>query len=169
MRTRLWWRTEVSVLGAIALLALGAACGVPRVQQTRRLDRTVITREQMVQGNYATVYDAVAALRSMWLRPRGPDSFINSSIVWVYVDGARVGDVTALQRMQPNLVNTVRFYDGPTATGLWGVDNGAGVIHVSTWSQGAPGMLVPDSTRRSGPPGTRVPDTASWLPGSTAR
>ena len=129
--------------------------------KTRRLDRTVITREQMVLGHYATVYDAVAAMRSTWLRPRGVDSFLSPSIIWVYVDGARVGDVSTLQRMQPQLVNTVRFYDGVTATGVWGVDNGAGVIHVSTWSDGAPGMLVPDSTRRSsGPPGIRVPDSA---------
>jgi len=49
-------------------------------------------------------------------------------------------------------VNTVRFYDGPTATGRWGVDKSAGVIHVSTWSEGAPGLLVPDSTRPKRPP-----------------
>jgi hypothetical protein len=148
MRTRLWWRTFVVVLGAIGFLTQ-AGCGAPRAQQTRRLDRAVITREQMELGKFATVYDAVAALRSVWLRPRGSDSFVNPSIVWVYIDGARVGDVSALQRMQPHMVNTVRFYDGPTATSLWGVDNGAGVIHVSTWAEGAPGMPVPDSTRRS--------------------
>ena len=54
-------------------------------------------------------------------------------------------------------VNTVRFYDGPSATSRWGVDNGAGVIHVSTWSEGAAGLPVPDSTRRR-PPAVR-PDT----------
>lgn len=143
---------------------MSVGCGAPRAQQTRRLDRTVITRQQMVLGNYTTVYDAVAALRSAWLRPRGADSFVNPSIVWVYVDGARVGDVSVLQRIQPQLVNTVRFYDGPTATGLWGVDNGAGVIHVSTWSEGAPGMVVPDSTRRTTRPGTRIPDTTGRQP-----
>lgn len=156
------------VLGTIGFL-VEVGCGAPRAQQTLRLDRTVITRQQMVAGNYATVYDAVAALRSTWLRPRGSDSFIAPSIVWVYVDGARVGDVSTLQRIQPQLVNTVRFYDGVTATGIWGVDNGAGVIHVSTWSEGAPGMPVPDSTRRSGPPGTRVPDSASRSSGPRAR
>lgn len=113
----------------------------------RRLDRTVITREDMVKGNFVTLYDAVSALHSNWLQPRGVDSFANPSIVWVYVDGARVGDVSVLKDMRPGLVNTVRFYDGPQATSRWGVDNGAGVIHVSTWSEGAPGIPVPDSTR----------------------
>ena len=105
----------------------------------------------MLNANYTSAYDAVSALRSMWLRPRGPDSFTVPSIVWVYVDGVRVGGVEVLQGIQPRLVNTLRFYDGPTATSRWGVDNGAGVIHVSTWKDGAPGTVLPDSTRRPKP------------------
>jgi hypothetical protein len=149
MRTRLGWQT------ALVVVALCSACGAPRPagqRTTRRLDRSVITREQMLQGNYATVYDAVVAMRSAWLRPHGPDSFVLPSVVWVYVDGARLGGVDALRQIQPRLINTVRFYDGPTATGRWGVDNGAGVIHISTWSEGAPGIPVPDSTRRKPKP-----------------
>jgi hypothetical protein len=107
----------------------------------------VITREQMLTGGYVTAYDAVAALRSRWMNPRGPDSFVQPSIVWVYIDGVRVGGVDALRSIQPALVNTVRFYDGPTATSRWGVDNGSGVIHVSTWAEGASGVPMPDSTR----------------------
>jgi hypothetical protein len=116
------------------------------------LDRAVITRDEMLKGDFVTVYDAVAARRSMWLQPRGPDSFVLPSVVWVYIDGARVGGVDVLRNIQPRLVNTVRFYDGPSATSRWGVDNGAGVIHVSTWSEGAPGIPVPDSTRRKPKP-----------------
>jgi hypothetical protein len=133
--------------GLLAMIALAAACKSAPAGKTRRMDRSVITREQLVDGSYATVYDAVAALRSNWLRARGPDSFVMPSIVWVYVDGARAGDVEVLRNIQPKLVNTVRFYDGPTATGRWGVNNGSGVIHVSTWSDGAGGIPLPDSTR----------------------
>jgi hypothetical protein len=149
MRTRVRWRTT------LAASLLSAAC-LSRANPTtaNRLDRTVITRDQMLEANYATVYDAVAAMRSLWLQPRGPDSFVAPSIVWVYVDGTRAGDVDVLKTMQPRLVNTVRFYDGPSATSRWGVDNAAGVIHVSTWSAGAAGLLVPDSTRRR-PPDSR--------------
>ena len=132
---------------AIACLALAPACKSAPTRETRRVDRTVITRDQMLDGSYVTVYDAVAALRSNWLRPRGPDSFVLPSIVWVYIDGTRAGDVEVLRNIQPKLVNTVRFYDGPTATGRWGVDNGSGVIHVSTWTDGAGGIPLPDSTR----------------------
>ena len=112
----------------------------------------MLTRDEMLQGNYTTVYDAVEARRSMWLRPRGPDSFVQPSVVWVYIDGVRAGEVDLLRRLQPHLVNTVRFYDGTEATSRWGVDNGAGVIHVSTWSEGAPGIPLPDSTRRKPKP-----------------
>jgi hypothetical protein len=134
------------------VVVLCSACGSSRARPERRLDRTVITRDEMLKGNYVTVYDAVAARRSMWLRPRAPDSFALPSIVWVYIDGARAGGVEVLHSIQPRLVNTVRFYDGPAATARWGVDNGAGVIHVSTWSEGAPGIPVPDSTRRKPKP-----------------
>ncbi|PYP76628.1 MAG: hypothetical protein DMD35_18030 [Gemmatimonadetes bacterium] len=132
---------------ALAVVALAPACKSTPTQRTRRVDRSVITRDQMLDGSYVTVYDAVAALRSNWLRARGPDSFVLPSIVWVYIDGTRAGDVEVLRNIQPKLVNAVRFYDGPTATGRWGVDNGAGVIHVSTWSDGAGGIPLPDSTR----------------------
>lgn len=145
-------------LGLLAITALAPACRSASSRSTRRMDRSVITQEQMVDGSYATVYDAVAALRSNWLRPRGPDSFVLPSIVWVYIDGARAGDVEVLRNIQPKLVNAVRFYDGPTATGRWGVDNGSGVIHVSTWNDGAGGIPLPDRTRGAAKP---VKDTSS--------
>jgi hypothetical protein len=132
---------------AIAVIAVGAGCRTASSGETHRVDRSVITREQMIKGAYVTVFDAVAALHSNWLRPRGPDSFVLPTIVWVYIDGTRAGGVEVLHNIQPKLVNAVRFYDGPTATGRWGVDNGAGVIHVSTWSDGAGGIPLPDSTR----------------------
>jgi hypothetical protein len=140
-------RRRVGPIAALVILAIGTGCQTGRSREGRRLDRSVITRAQMLDGDYVTAYDAVAALRSNWLRPRGPDSFAFPSIVWVYIDGVRAGGVELLRGIQPNLINTLRFYDGPNATGRWGVDNGAGVIHVSTWSEGAPGITIPDSTR----------------------
>lgn len=139
----------------VGALAMCAACHTPGPQtSTRRLDRTVITRDEMLKGNFTNLFDAVAALHSNWLQARGAiDSPTNT--VWVYVDGTKVGDVGILKEMRPSLVNTVRFYDGPSATSRWGVDNAAGVIHVSTWSDGAPGIFNPDSTRsRPKPPNT---------------
>jgi hypothetical protein len=101
----------------------------------------------MLNGGFATVFDAVSALRSSWLYARGPDSFVQPSEVRVYIDGQRAGSVEVLRNVQATLVNTVRFYDGPTATAQWGVDHGAGVIYLSTWSNGAPGIPLADTMR----------------------
>lgn len=148
-------RARFGLCIAVLVCLSSAACSSRRATGGR-LDRTVITRDQMLQAKYISVYDAVAGLRSLWLRPRGPDSFVLPSTIWVYVDGAKVGDIEVLRNMQTRLVNTVRFYDGPSATSRWGVDHAAGVIHVSTWSEGAPGMFTPDSTRRRPPDSTGV-------------
>src|SRR5687767_5234032 len=99
-------RTPLGSQTALVVIALCSACGARRgapdaEASARRLDRSVITREQMLDGKYATVYDAVAAIRSTWLRSRGPDSFVLPSVVWVYVDGARLGGVETLRNMQP--------------------------------------------------------------------
>ncbi len=119
---------------------LGACAGRTKENRPPRIDRTVISREQMLKGRFTSVYDAVAAMRSNWLRPRGPESFMLPLEVWVYLDDNRLGDVETLRTLNPSQVSTVRFYDGPSATSRWGVGHGAGVIHVSTWSDGALGF-----------------------------
>lgn len=101
----------------------------------------------MLKNRYATVFDAVSALRSIWLRPRGPESFMLPLEVLVYYDNTILGSVETLRNIQPSLVSTVRFYDGPQATSRWGVGHSAGVIHISTWSNGAIGMPLPDTSR----------------------
>jgi len=83
----------------VAGIALCAACQSTGAGNSRRLDRTVITRAEMLQKNYTSLYDAVAALHPSWLQARGVDSFSNPSIVWVYVDGSRAGDVGILREM----------------------------------------------------------------------
>jgi hypothetical protein len=142
-------RARVALIAASVAVAFAMACGARQVRsRPPHLDRSVLTREQLLKGHFTTLYDAVEALRSTWLRPRGVDSFVSPSQVWVYVDDSRLGGVETLRNIQPGLVNTVRFYDGPSATGRWGVDNGAGVIHVSTWNDGALGFPAPDTARR---------------------
>src|SRR3982751_457769 len=93
MLRRFGWLSVLTVLAVGA----GVGCRTTPSADTRRIDRSVITREQMLKGDYVTVYDAVAALHSNWLRPRGPDSFVLPSVVWVYIDGARAGGVEVLQ------------------------------------------------------------------------
>ena len=142
-----------------------------RAASRPRLDRNVLTRELMLKHRFTTVYDAVSALRSQWLRPRGPESFLLPLEVWVYLDDSRFGSVERLREIQPSLVASVRFYDGPTATSRWGIGHGAGVIHVSTWNTGAlgfPGTVTvpPDTATRDS---TARPDSSATSRDSTER
>jgi lysophospholipase L1-like esterase len=132
-----------------AVCAAAGCAGRSREGRPPRIDRTVLARAQMLNARFSTVYDAVQALRPNWLRPRGPESFSLPLVVWVYVDNVRLGEVETLRNIQPSQVSTVRFYDGPSATGRWGVGHGAGVIHVSTWSQGALGFPRSDAVPAS--------------------
>ena len=160
-------RSRSITLVVVSTVALGCAAR-SRETHAPRLDRTVLVRDQMVKGRYANVYDAVLAMRPQWLRPRGPESFLLPLVVWVYVDEVRLGDVETLRSVQPSLVTSVRFYDGPSATGRWGVGHGAGVIHISTWSTGALGfpgtVVVPDS---SAPRDSSARDSTARRHGST--
>jgi hypothetical protein len=85
----------------------------------------------MVENHFLTAYDAVEALRSNWLQPRGPDSFTAPSEVRVYLDNTLLGGVTTLRDITVSTVSFIKYYDGITATGRWGLGHGAGVIFVS--------------------------------------
>ncbi len=117
------------VANAVACAANPPSDGAPAAPAG---DRTVITHQQMLDGHFQTAYDAVEALRGMWLRPKGPDSFTVPSQVWVYVDNVRLGDVESLRGIHPSTVLSLRYYNSNEATARWGVGHAAGVIQVTT-------------------------------------
>jgi hypothetical protein len=92
----------------------------------------VITREQLVEHNFNTAFDAVQALRSNWLRKRGEDSFRSPTQIWVYVDDVRMGGIESLRSIPRTGIEFIRYYDALTASARWGLDHGQGVIYVST-------------------------------------
>jgi hypothetical protein len=142
-------------LAALLLVVLCSACASSRSATDRpRVDRDLITQEEMLEHRFTNVYDAVAALRSNWLRPRGPDSFVSPSQVWVYFDNTRMGGVESLRLIQPSVVAAARFYDGLDAQGRWGVGHAAGVIHVTSF----PGANAPP-----GRGGGALPDSVSYV------
>jgi hypothetical protein len=101
------------------------------------VERLVITEQQILAGYYSNAYEIVEALHANWLRPRGRDSFVNPTPVWVYVNANRAGGVEALRTVLPRSVVYMRFYDGITASSRWGPGHGQGVIFVSTLPPGA--------------------------------
>ena len=121
----------------VVLLALCAACapagspGSPAASGPRQ-DRNVLTREQLRETGYNNALDAVQALRSNWLRAKGPDSFSSPTQVQVYVDSNQLGGVDSLRGIAISQIAYIRYYDGVTASGRWGLGHGQGVIYVST-------------------------------------
>ena len=123
----------VGRLVVLSLLALSAACARrPRAGERSRIDRNVITQEQILANHFANAFDAVEALRSNWLHTRGTDSFRTPGQVWVYLDNVRMGGVESLRSITTESIAFVRYFDGVAATERWGLDHGQGVIFVST-------------------------------------
>jgi hypothetical protein len=119
-------------LAFVVLLASGYACTRVKPDAGARVDRNMITKEQLTKNHYSTVYDAVEALRANWLQTRGTDSFQSPSQVKVYLDNAMYGGVESMRNISATTISFIRWFDGVSASARWGLDHGAGVIFVST-------------------------------------
>ena len=97
-----------------------------------RIDRDLITREQIREHRFANAFEAVESLRANWLITRGTDSFSAPSEVRVYLDNTRLGGIASLRSIDPTTIAYIRHFDGISATARWGIDHGQGVIYVST-------------------------------------
>lgn len=141
-------RARRAALCLLASLLVGTVGACASTQQngttTARRDMNLITRAQLLEHDFTTAADAVAALHSNWLHTRGTDSFSTPSQVQVYVDGMRYGGVETLASIAVGSISFIRYYDGITASARWGLDHGQGVIFVST----TPVELLTDSVRR---------------------
>jgi len=126
-------RRNVGRLVVLAVLVFCGACSSGRKSASLpQRDRNVITGEELIEGHFITVYDAVEALHAPWLTPRGPDSFVAPSEVLVYLDNVKLGGVSNLRNLNLHIIRYVRHYDGIAATARWGVGHAAGVILVAT-------------------------------------
>lgn len=122
------------LLPILALFLLASACH-PGSAGGPVPDFDYLSRQQMLENNFITVYDAVAALRANWLVVRGTDSFQTPSQIWVYYDQTRLGGTETLRTVRVNDIAYARHYSGPDATTRWGVGHAAGVIYVSSHRQ----------------------------------
>lgn len=110
-----------------SLLIASLGCHVAQVAPS---DPERLSQEEMRKEHFTNVYDAVASLRSAWLVVRGTDSFVQTSQVWVYFDGNRLGGVEEMRAVLVNAVASVRHYNGVDATMRWGVGHSAGAIQI---------------------------------------
>ena len=126
-------RLRLGVLMVTTLVAF-LACQKGAAETNPRVDRSVITRSQLLEHRFTTALDAVQALRSNWLNTRGTDSFTNPGEVQVYLDNNHLGGMATLRGIATTTVQSLRFIDGIAATARWGIGHGHGVIFISTTS-----------------------------------
>lgn len=117
---------------ALLLLLAAAGCAGAAPRNIPRVDRNLITREQVLETRTSNAYEVVETLRSNWLLPRGIDSFSTPGQVLVYFNDTRLGGVATLRAISLNEIGFIRYYDGREATSRWGLDHGHGVIYIAT-------------------------------------
>jgi hypothetical protein len=91
----------------------------------------ILTGEELVATEAATVFDALQRLRRLWLTGRRRVSERGTTSVGVYVGNQRMGDVDFLRTLEPRTVREVRYYTPREATTLFGTDAGGGAIVVT--------------------------------------
>jgi hypothetical protein len=124
---------------AVLLLLSACAARTPAATQVPP-DRSVITQREILEHRFETVYDAIAALRPIWLQTRGTNSLQSTATqVQVYLDNNHLGGIETLSTISLGSVVYIRHYDGVAATARWGLDHGQGAIYVSTHPEGSVG------------------------------
>jgi hypothetical protein len=135
-------------------LALGGtltACAHGSSHGAEPSHANVITRAEMEQNQYASLYEVVQALRGRWLNSRGPTTLLGKPTeVQVMVDDLRLGGVNTLRSLTRDNVVTIAFVDPVTAAQRWGGKYAQGTIVVTTRADGAPDAEPqPQSSPRS--------------------
>jgi hypothetical protein len=123
----------------IAVLALGAvvlACArgsKPTDVSRPSASASVISRAEMEQARYASLYEVVQALRGRWLQTRGPNTLLGRpGEVQVFLDDMRMGGVDALRSLKTDDVVCISFVDPVAAGQRWGGKYAQGTIVVTT-------------------------------------
>ncbi|MGE5801458.1 MAG: hypothetical protein ACM358_04320 [Gemmatimonadota bacterium] len=118
---------------AMVAVLLASACGGGGAKPAGAppADRETLRPDEWGTRNFYSAYDAVAALRPMWLNKRGPDGSIQ-----VYVDDNHVGGLEMLRSVRTTSISMIKHLDGIQAAARYGVGHEQGAILVSTRATG---------------------------------
>jgi hypothetical protein len=119
----------ISLAGLVATFLLACA---PASTARPGQSANVITKEELLETHAANVYDAITRLRPNFLHFRGQTTLRGADTGYpkVYQDRILLGDINSLKSMNPTGIREIRYYNGPEASGRFGLDNVSGAIEV---------------------------------------
>ncbi|MBV9774724.1 MAG: hypothetical protein JO040_12280 [Gemmatimonadetes bacterium] len=126
-------------IAALVMLAGGCASAGTGRSGTPAPDHDLITAEEIRGVPARDAYDIVQRLRPDWLRQPLTRSARFETVIGVYYNNSRLGDVEALRSIEAGSVTSIRFLDAAQARGLPGqsTQHMAGAIVVSTHDGGS--------------------------------
>ena len=142
-RTSLLAGALAGTLGAAACASAGTAAqpgpGEPQTAvvsepNRQRRDPNVITIEELSTRPTLTARQAIEQLRPQFLRVRGTTTLGNAQtvdVIWVYVDGTRMGTVDVLNNIGVHEIREIRYLGPAEATNRYGSGHVQGAIVVT--------------------------------------
>ena len=99
-----------------------------------RRDPNVITAEELAGRPTLNARQAIEQLRPQFLRTRGTTTLGNAAagdVIWVYVDGTRMGDLSVLNNITVPEIREIRYLSPSEATNRWGTGHVQGAILIT--------------------------------------
>jgi hypothetical protein len=106
---------------------------VPAPVRPRR-DPNVITAEEIASRPTLTARQVIEQLRPQFLRVRGTTTLGNAAttdVIWVYVDGNRMGTVEVLGNIGVHEIREIRYLSPSEATNRYGTGHVQGAIIIT--------------------------------------
>lgn len=127
------FRRSLVAWGVVALFVSACSVATSGGSSTgKRVNRNVITAEEIAAASQADAYELVQSLRPAWLRMRGQSSISRPEAVMAYRDGMQIGTAAALRQIPRHGITRIQRFDGMVATQRWGTGHGNGAIEVIT-------------------------------------
>lgn len=122
-------RTMIGALASSWLVFGLAACASTATARHSTRDPDRITSAEISSSSATNAYELVTRLRPNWLKRTGTGSIsggVRSQAILVYLDGHRVGDVSALRTLSVTGIQSVQWLDAArAATVLQGIGSDA--------------------------------------------
>jgi hypothetical protein len=120
------------IMSLAALVAASVLACAPTSTAHAGRDANVITKAEILDTHASNVWDAINRLRPNFLHYRGQTTLRGADTGYpkVYLDRTLIGDINSLKTMNPNGIREIHYYNGPEASGRFGLDNVSGAIEV---------------------------------------